>query len=66
MTGEEWIRAEEAEFAAAIKRHARIHRLAVDNGFFCPAFPKEGLEGLWWEVPQEFVPIVGCMMARVE
>lgn len=65
MIGEEWIRAEEAELAASIERNARIHRLAVENGFFSPTFPKEGLEGLWWEVPREFVPIAGCMMARV-
>ena len=55
-------RARDAEMA----KNARCLRLAEMNGIRPELRQHQYLEGTWWTVPAHFVPIVGCMLARVQ
>lgn len=59
-------RAEEArEMADMVERHGRLLRLAAMNGVRPELCELDYLGGTWWVVPGDWVPIVGCMMAKV-
>jgi len=56
---------ERARSQAEIARHARLLRLAEQNGYCAETCQLDHLDGTWWEVPFQMVSIVGCQMARV-
>lgn len=53
----------ESENRAALCRQQRLLRLAEKNGLEIELYDRDGQ--VWWLVPPMWLPIVGCMSARV-
>lgn len=53
----------ESENRAALCRHQRLLQLAEQNDLEIDLYERDGQT--WWLVPPLWLPIVGCMSARV-